>query len=1094
MGLFLNGTAAPLNGDSFDLVQPDGSTVSVVAWGDEFYQRIETPDGYTLIRNSETGWICFAELAADSSELVPTDRIYQPHIGLLKIAGTATTTQPPPPPQPQHLKLSRKAHLQKHQQVRKHLLGEEEGSLEQPLLPAPPASIDGSSEIMPLMGTKPVTGNFVGLTIVVDFSDQVATVPIDSINDFVNKRNYTGFRNSGSVRDFFFDISSGKVDYQNIVVGYYRAKKPKTYYDSRGKPFGNLAQELVTEALNWLKDDGFDFSRLSTTTTSATSTRKNLQAINFLYAGSPSQGWSEGLWPHQGRLNNISLNNVYATKYQMSNIGSSLTLGTFCHENGHMVFNYPDLYDYGSESQGVGVYCLMCNTGGKSPIPPCAYLRDLSGWDVVTDITDMAAGTVLSQLPAETNNTFVFRNKSNAKEMFYIEARRRAGRFQTLPDSGFLIWHVDRNGSNDNEKMTSSSHYMVSLIQADNAFQLEKNINSGRAGDLFRKGYKDKFDDNTGPSAKWWDGSNSGMKIFNMSSVSDTMTFSCGDSTGTRHTILASAGAHGSLIPSGRISVTAGSSLKFALLADSGYQIDAITVDDAPAAIVDTIRMNAIKANHSIKVAFGLKGALSVVAPRENDIFYAGDTVPITWRTGGVSVQGINLAYSINSGSSFTSVVSGLPATDTTFFWVVPAFESSNCLISVANTNANPTAKSGLFSIRKKPKIALGAEQLVFTVDYGKSKQQTLLVNNRGTGDLRITTTTRSQINNVMINELSIGSDSNAPDAIELLNAGVDMDLSGWQVVWDDNKSTSGNYTFPKGFVFKGGSTFVVNDLPNDTNSSSGYMGVNAQWLFSDSLALAVTLFDAAGSGVDFVKSPGIPITPPEGTSWSGNGIPLCNAFVGRVGLTDRNSAIDWDCSATGTLKQYNGAQTALTVPPLLAAHPLTVTVPGAANQSLTMTLDATTRNIGTYIDTIVIYHNDPEKPSPIRIPCTITVTNPSKVLTRPAKSERQAASGRLIAAPNPVPPGESAFFEYHPTGNERSGILVIYSSVGNCLASEEVDFSKVDAFRKDPVRFSWLPRSKSGHALRHGTLLARLVVKRADGTQEGFSIKIGLQ
>ena len=46
--------------------------------------------------------------------------------------------------------------------------------------------------------------------------------------------------------------------------------------------------------------------------------------------------------------------------YQITNIGTELTLGTFCHENGHMVCDYPDLYDYGYESSGVGAYCLMC--------------------------------------------------------------------------------------------------------------------------------------------------------------------------------------------------------------------------------------------------------------------------------------------------------------------------------------------------------------------------------------------------------------------------------------------------------------------------------------------------------------------------------------------------------------------------------------------------------------------------------------------------------------------------------------------------------------------------------------------------------------
>ncbi|MHC5000331.1 MAG: hypothetical protein ACYTE1_05865, partial [Planctomycetota bacterium] len=67
--------AAPIHGEVFDLRQPDGSMVPVRVWGDEFYQRVESLDGYSLIRNEE-GWICYAELSANQSEFVATDVVY----------------------------------------------------------------------------------------------------------------------------------------------------------------------------------------------------------------------------------------------------------------------------------------------------------------------------------------------------------------------------------------------------------------------------------------------------------------------------------------------------------------------------------------------------------------------------------------------------------------------------------------------------------------------------------------------------------------------------------------------------------------------------------------------------------------------------------------------------------------------------------------------------------------------------------------------------------------------------------------------------------------------------------------------------------
>ena len=84
--------------------------------------------------------------------------------------------------------------------------------------------------------------------------------------------------------------------------------------------------------------------------------------------------WAEGLWPHAHHLGSAGA--AGAGQVRRSTTSSprwarELTLGTFCHENGHMLCDYPDLYDYGYESSGVGAYCLMCaggNVDEKNPI------------------------------------------------------------------------------------------------------------------------------------------------------------------------------------------------------------------------------------------------------------------------------------------------------------------------------------------------------------------------------------------------------------------------------------------------------------------------------------------------------------------------------------------------------------------------------------------------------------------------------------------------------------------------------------------------------------------------------------------------------
>ena len=79
-------------------------------------------------------------------------------------------------------------------------------------------------------------------------------------------------------------------------------------------------------------------------------------------------------------------------RYQISNIGSSLEIGTFCHENGHMLCGFPDIYDYGYDSWGgAGFFCLMdygCygGTNGSNPVQICAYLKRAAGWANVTNL------------------------------------------------------------------------------------------------------------------------------------------------------------------------------------------------------------------------------------------------------------------------------------------------------------------------------------------------------------------------------------------------------------------------------------------------------------------------------------------------------------------------------------------------------------------------------------------------------------------------------------------------------------------------------------------------------------------------------------
>ncbi|MDR2591648.1 MAG: M6 family metalloprotease domain-containing protein [Chitinispirillales bacterium] len=497
--------AAPHDGDRFDLSQPDGSLVPVRVFGDEFYQDVESLDGYTLIRDSD-GWICYAELNPDGSEYVSTGVRYtgggRSGAGLrkgLRIGGASV--------------------LRKHRGNR-DVLGYDE-------LVAPRAT-------QSLSKTAAVR-RVVGLTILVEFPDQRSNITHSAMNDFCNRvGGVNGTNPAGSVRDYYYYVSNGLLEYVNIVTPFVRLDSNLTYYD-RGSDYQYVPQ-FLTHTLNKLKASGFDISEVTTETAGSGNNRREVVlALNILYAGSPRQGWSNGLWPHSGTISGtpgaIAIGNVRFSKYQLSNLGtgnSPPTIGTFVHENGHLVMGWPDLYSYESpaHSNGVGKWCVMNSNDAANPQQPNAYLRALAGWIDVTMITD-ASSDVLGM---PSNAPQVFKYARNAKESYYIEARRRTSvavdsRNSAIPSSGLLIWHVHTDGKNTDP---TKGFPLLSLVQADGRGDLERKANSGDAGDPFRARNKNAFNKTTVPAAVYYDGTLSNIDISEISDSGAAMTFKVG--------------------------------------------------------------------------------------------------------------------------------------------------------------------------------------------------------------------------------------------------------------------------------------------------------------------------------------------------------------------------------------------------------------------------------------------------------------------------------------------------------------------------------------------------------------------------------------
>ncbi len=495
--------SAPFSDQTFTFTQPNGDTFEVKGTGDQYYAVFETLDGYTVIQDPKTGFYEIASLSKDGDELEPSGR-------------KPGDFDPANSKLPRHTRINPLAAKAKAMEEYRRM----EGALQmltrqksRNIAPQVMSMAPGVHSAPPPTGIR---GDYMGLCLLIEFSDDPATISQEDVEAFCNEQGYSGYGNNGSVYDYFFDNSDGLLRYKNIVVSYYRAEHPKTYYCDESVSYGSRARQLIKEAVDNLRTKGFDFSQITA------DDRGYIYGTNVFYTGNRQNNWSKGLWPHKSQLyypHEAGPGRSVLT-YQITNMGQSLTLGTFCHENGHSICGLPDLYDYGYESRGIGVYCLMCGGGhGKNPVQLCGYLKHCCGWGEITTIEHGQEVTLSSN-----RNEFAIFHK-NEKEYFLIENRKNQGRDKNLPTSGLAIWHVDVTGSNNNEQMGPVIHYECSLEQADNQFDLEKKKNSGDPNDLFSASGNNRFADQTGPNSKWWDGTSSKLDIYDISDASDTMSF-----------------------------------------------------------------------------------------------------------------------------------------------------------------------------------------------------------------------------------------------------------------------------------------------------------------------------------------------------------------------------------------------------------------------------------------------------------------------------------------------------------------------------------------------------------------------------------------
>lgn len=177
------------------------------------------------------------------------------------------------------------------------------------------------------------------------------------------------------------------------------------------------------------------------------------------------------------------------------------TMGVPVHELLHTLGSAPDLYD-GSTGKlgGIASFDVMASTLGPArtgrPASASSYIKQRLGWLNYTEIEHDGEYRLATVNRYAEHSTFVIKKGFAVDEYLLLEFRQAIDYDTDLFGGGLLIIHVD-----DSKRLQgvggypglegwpeNGLHYRVALLQADGQYDLERGVNNGDAGDIWKPG------------------------------------------------------------------------------------------------------------------------------------------------------------------------------------------------------------------------------------------------------------------------------------------------------------------------------------------------------------------------------------------------------------------------------------------------------------------------------------------------------------------------------------------------------------------------------------------------------------------------------
>ncbi|MGF1573603.1 MAG: M6 family metalloprotease domain-containing protein [Sumerlaeia bacterium] len=493
---------APVAPDSFQITQPNGTTITAYPKGNMLASWSETEEGFTIVPTESGEW--FYAVKNAEGQLVPS-----------KIAvGSATEAD--------------KSALQK------GLKPERDSAYQLPLLEDP---LNFKSE-QGKLGTTQVPM----LVVLVNFQDisftyttaqfqNLAFGPTNSINEFYNFHTYGQLEfvpakeTHGVANDGMVEVTLA-MNHPNFGNNYSAPERTQLLDQAilAANPFINFAAYDTN-------DDGI-----------VSSVELSIMYIIAGYEtafGGLTGAKTPNVWGHVSSYTSPTVDGVRSNRYTMfgerhssiSNTSDRIaTHGIMCHEIGHLTFGLPDLYDYDDSSFGSGKWCLMAHgtwerkfLSGDKPIGFTAWSKIKMGFLQPVDLFPTSGVVTLDPLIEQPEAYRILLDPyGTTQEYFLLENRQKGGVEEILPGTGMLITHIDEsnNGNSNDERR------LVDIEEADGLNDLDNLINLGDAGDLFPgTSFNQEFSNFTNPSMESYNDYAAKLSINSITEENRQITF-----------------------------------------------------------------------------------------------------------------------------------------------------------------------------------------------------------------------------------------------------------------------------------------------------------------------------------------------------------------------------------------------------------------------------------------------------------------------------------------------------------------------------------------------------------------------------------------